>query len=186
MDDGQIVDLFLLRDEAAIEQSAAKYGARLRALAFGIAGDRGTAVECENDAYWSAWNAIPPHEPRSYLYAFLARITRHLALDRCRAGARLKRSAQLCELSVELEQCIPAPDDTPCRAGERELAETLNAFLAALGEEKRRIFVRRYWYCDSIVDIAKRLAVSESKVKTTLHRCRARLRMVLEQEGYEL
>ena len=186
MDDGQIVTLYLQRDEAAIRRTAERYGRRLYALALGITADAQTAEECENDTYLQAWNAIPPHEPRSYLYAFLARITRHLALDRCRAGARLKRSAQLCELSAELEQCIPAPDDTPCRAGERELAETLNAFLAALGEEKRRIFVRRYWYCDSIVDIAKRLAVSESKVKTTLHRCRARLRMVPEQEGYEL
>lgn len=85
MDDTRIVDLYLQRNESAIRESAEKYGARLRFLADGIVCDRQTAEECENDTYLNAWNAIPPHEPRQYLYAFLARITRHLALNACRS-----------------------------------------------------------------------------------------------------
>ena len=107
--------LYLARDESAIAQTAEKYGGRLRALAMGIVADRRTAEECENDTYLEAWRSIPPHEPRSCLYAFLARITRHISLDRCRRRTALKRNALFVELSTELEQCIPAPDDTECR-----------------------------------------------------------------------
>lgn len=186
MDDDKIIALYLLRSEAAIEQTAEKYGPRLRTLSYRIVGDGQAAEECENDTYLQAWAAIPPHEPRGYLFAFLARITRHLSLNRCRDRSRQKRSASLCELSAELEQCIPAPDDTRCRVEDIVLRDTLNAFLSGLGEEKRNIFVRRYWFFDPVSDISKRFAVSESKVKATLFRCRERLRKLLETEGYTI
>ncbi len=108
MDDDQIVELYLTRDEDAIRKTAEKYGNRLRALSFGIVQDEQTAEECENDTYMKAWDAIPPNEPKDYLYAFLARIARHISLNCCRDRNRLKRSAFVCELSTELEQCIPA------------------------------------------------------------------------------
>lgn len=186
LDDNRIVELYLLRDETAISQTNEKYGSRLRSLAYGIVEDMQTAEECENDTYMEAWNSIPPHEPRSYLYAFLARITRHISLNCCRDRSRLKRSAYICQLSTELEQCLPAPDDTACRVDDTVLTEILNAFLGALSEEKRNIFLRRYWYLDSIAAIAKRFSLSESKVKTTLFRCRNLLREHLEKEGYPL
>lgn len=186
MDDSKIVELYLLREETAIKQTAEKYGSRLRSLAFGIVNDRQTAEECENDTYMEAWNAIPPHEPSGYLYAFLARITRHIALNCCRNRSRLKRSAFLCELSAEMEQCIPAPDDTVCRMDDMALSDAINGFLRKLDMEKRNIFVRRYWYLDSVADISKRFALSERKVKTTLFRCRSGLRKHLEKEGYTL
>ena len=186
MDDNQIVELYLQRDERAIRESAEKFGSRLRALAYGITEDPQTAEECENDSYLQAWNAIPPHEPRTYLYAFLARITRHLALNCCRDRARLKRSAEICTLSDELEQCLPAPDDTAYRMDDMELGRIINAFLAGLDGEKRNVFIRRYWYLDSVADISRRFALSESKVKTLLFRCRKQLRKYLEQEGYHL
>ena len=184
MDDDKIIALYLLRSEAAIRQTAEKYGCRLRALSYRIVSDGQTAEECENDTYLQAWSAIPPHEPRGYLFAFLARITRHLSLNRCRDRGRQRRSACICELSAELEQCIPAPDDARCRVEDIVLRDTLNAFLRGLDEEKRNIFVRRYWYCDSVAEISKRFAISESKVKTTLFRCRNRLREYLNKEGY--
>ena len=186
LDDNRIVELYLLRDEAAIKQTSEKYGSRLRSLAYGIVSDRQTAEECENDTYMEAWNTIPPHEPREYLYAFLARITRHISLNFCRDRSRLKRSAFICELSTEMEQCIPAPDDIQCRIEDMALGEALNGFLFTLDEEKRNIFVRRYWYMDSVADISGRFSLSESKVKTTLFRCRNQLREHLEKEGYTL
>lgn len=186
MEDNIIVELYLLRDQAAVRQTAEKYGSRLRSLAYGIVKDTQTAEECENDTYMQAWNAIPPHEPRSYLYAFLARITRHISLNCCRNRSRLKRSAFICQLSTEMEQCIPAPDDVECRIDDMALSESINGFLAALHQEKRNIFIRRYWYLDSIADISKRFALSESKVKTTLFRCRNQLREHLEREGYTI
>lgn len=185
MDDNRIVELYLLRDETAIRQTTEKYGSRLRSLAYGIVNDRQTAEECENDTYMEAWDTIPPHEPK-YLYAFLARITRHISLNCCRDRSRLKRSAFICELSAELEQCIPVPDDVECRIDDMALSEILNGFLGELDAEKRNIFIRRYWYLDSIADISERFAITESKVKTTLCRCRSRLREHLEKGGYTL
>ncbi len=186
MEDERIVELFLARDEAAISQAAEKYGKRLRSLSYGIVSDMQTAEECENDTYLEAWNAIPPHEPRTYLYAFLARITRHISLNCCRDRHRLKRDAQICELSAEMEQCIPHPNDAECLMDEILLGDAINKFLGVLDEQKRNIFVRRYWYLDSIADIAKGFGLSEAKVKITLFRCRNRLRDFLEKEGYNV
>lgn len=186
MDDNRIIELYLLRDEMAITQTTEKYGRRLRSFAYRIVRDLQTAEECENDTYMEAWRTIPPHEPRSYFYAFLARITRHISLNHCRDRRRLKRSAFICELSTEMEQCIPAPDDMECRIDDMVLSEVINGFLSKLDEEKRNIFVRRYWYLDSVADISKRFALSESKVKTTLYRCRNGLREYLEKAGYSL
>lgn len=186
MDDNKIVELYLRRDETAIRQTSEKFGTRLRSLAYGIVGDLPTAEECENDTYMEAWNRIPPHEPGSYLYAFLARITRHISLNCCRSRRRLKRSVFICELSTEMEQCIPAPDDVECRINDMILGEAINGFLRTLNIEKRNIFLRRYWYLDSITAISKRFALSESKVKTVLFRCRNQFREYLEREGFIL
>lgn len=184
MEDNIIVELYLNRDETAINQTRDKYGARLRSLAFNIVKDVHTTEECENDTYMQAWASIPPHEPRHYLYAFLARIIRHISLNRCRDCSRLKRSAFICELSTELEQCIPAPNDVDRLIDDIAFGEVINNFLAEIGEEKRNIFLRRYWYFDSIADISKRFGISKSKVKTTLFRIRNGLREHLEKEGY--
>ncbi len=140
MDDSSIVELYLCRNEDAVRQSAEKYGSRLRKLSYGIVCDHATVEECENDTYLQAWNAIPPHEPKTYLYAFLARITRHLSLNACRSRGRLKRSAFLCELSDELEACIAAPDDAACRMTDEDLRDILNAFLSSLPEKSGMYF----------------------------------------------
>lgn len=186
MDDSAIVDLYLTRDESAIDETGAKYGSRLRSLSYGIVGETQTAEECENDMYMEAWESIPPHEPRDYLYAFLARIIRHISLNRCRDRSRLKRSAVICELGEELEECIGAPSDAECRLDDIVLRDAINAYLASLDEEKRVIFVRRYFYTDTVAEISARLSLSESKVKTVLYRCRIKLREQLENEGWIL
>lgn len=186
MDDEKIVELYLKRNEEAIGRTSEKFGKRLQKLSFGITEDFETAEECENDTYLEAWNSIPPHEPKSYLYAFLARITRHLSIDRCRERERLKRKAFLCELSAEMEECIPSPDDMDCKIDDMVFAEAINRFLRNLSEEKRNIFIRRYWYLDSVFEISKQFSLSESNVKTTLFRLRKNLKEYLEKEGFEI
>ncbi len=186
MDDEKIVALFWARDESAIHHVSEKYGRRLRALSYGIVKDVQTSEECENDTYVEAWNSIPPNEPKDYLYAFLARIIRHISLNCCRSRNSLRRRAHICTLSAELEQCIPVPDDCACRIDDMAFREAINGFLGTLSREKRDMFLRRYWYLDSIADIARRFGLSESKVKTTLFRCRNHLREYLEKEGYVL
>ena len=186
LEDSRIIELYQNRDEDAIGQTAAKYGTRLKHIADTITRDSLTAEECENDTYMQAWNSIPPHNPAEYLFAYLACIIRHLAIDVCRTQSRLKRSAVITELSAEMEECIPAPDDTAGRMEYRELGEAVSRYLHTLSEEKQIIFVRRYWYLDSVDAIAKRLGVGQSKVKMTLLRCRNGLRDYLEKEGFDL
>ena len=149
MDDGKIVDLYLSRDEAAIRQTAEKYSSPLRRIAYNIVRDVQTAEECESDTYLKAWNSIPPHEPRDFLFAFLARITRHCALDFCRKRSRLKRAAFLCELSAEMEQCIPhtgpKPEDVVEQMAAEELGQVINGFLRKLPQQQWSVFLQRYW-----------------------------------------
>lgn len=186
MDDSRIVDLYLARDESAITASAAKYGTRLRTLARSIVEDDRTAEECENDTYLAAWRAIPPHEPRSYLWAFLARLTRHAALDSVRAHRAAKRAGEVIELGEELAACLPAPDSVEQALDNAALAEAISAFLRGLTTTERTLFVRRYWHLDPIEALAVRYGMSESRVKSMLHRLRGRLRAHLEKEGFLL
>ena len=186
MEDAEIVDLYLARDERALTETAARYGPRLRGLAGRILEDGAAAEECENDTYLEAWNSIPPHEPRGYLCAYLMRITRHLAIDRCRAQSRQKRACRLEALTEELADCLPSSEDVEGHLDAKQLGEAINAFLRALPEEKRNVFLRRYWYCDPVSEIARRFGYGESKVKTMLHRTRNELREHLEKEGFSL
>ena len=186
MDDGSIVELYLARDESAIARTSEKYGAALRTLANRILDDEPASEECENDTYLETWNRIPPHEPRDYLFPFLGRIARHLAIDRCRRRDARKRSAVLCELTQELEQCLPAKENVEAEVNASELAAVIRRFLSGCTAEQRGIFLRRYWYFDTIPAVAARFGFTESKVKVTLHRLRERLRAVLEEEGWTI
>ncbi|MBR6709754.1 MAG: RNA polymerase sigma factor [Clostridia bacterium] len=186
MNDNNIIALYLSRDETAIVETAVKYGIRLQNIAYGITQDRQSAEECENDTYMKAWETIPPQNPAGYLYAYLARIIRHISIDACRTRSRLKRSAVITELTTEMEECIPAPDDTAGRLEYREMGEIISRYLRTLSDEKQIIFIRRYWYLDSVEAIAQRLGVGQSKVKMTLLRCRNELKEHLEKEGYHL
>lgn len=186
MEDEKIVQLYLDRDEAAIQNTAVKYGARLRSLSFGITSDEQTAEECENDTYLKAWNQIPPSEPKTYFYAFLARITRFISIDRCRERASLKRSSYIVELTEELEMCLPATGDAEELLDAKLLGETINRFLLTLPDEKQVIFMRRYFFLDTVSQISDRLSISESKVKVTLFRVRSDLRNFLIKGGYTL
>lgn len=133
-----------------------------------------------------AWNSIPPHEPRDYFFPFLAKITRFIALDRVKESTRQKRSAEFVELSQEIEGLIPTHDTTAAAVDGELLSLTINNFLRSISEEKRNIFLRRYWYMDSVSDVAKRFGISEGKAKTILFRVRNELKKHLEKEGYYL
>ncbi len=186
MEDSRIIDLFLKRDAAALTCTSEKYGGRLRNASKRITGDFGTAEECENDTYLRAWEAIPPHEPRDYFFAFLLRIIRALSIDAVRANQRLKRSAELLSLTEELEECILSPQNTEGEIEARLLGESISRFLKTIPEERRRIFIRRYFYLDTVAEIGERLSISESKVKSALFRTRKELGKWLKKEGYEV
>lgn len=186
MDDPKIVELYLARDESAISETAAKYGPRLRQIAGRILGDPSAAEECENETYLRAWELIPPHEPRTYLFAFLGRIARHIAIDEYRKAAGKKRQGLVCELTAEMAQCLPSGARAEDGAEADELRRSINSFLTTCTRQQRGIFVRRYWYFDTISEISRRYGFSQSKVKTTLFRLREGLRSHLEKEGYTI
>lgn len=186
MEDTKIVELYLKRNERAIEETSVKYGSRLKKIAYNIVGSSADADECENDMYLSAWNLIPPHEPNSYLFVFLAKIIRNLSLNCCKRQRAQKRSSIFVELTTELQECIPGPSNTECIVTDKEFGEIISEFLRDISMEARNVFLRRYWYGDSINDISQDFGMSESKVKSMLFRTRNKMRSYLEKEGYNL
>ena len=141
MDDDEIVELFLKKDESAIIHTAEKYGCRLRSISQRITADILTAEECENDTYLEAWNRIPPNEPRTYLIAFLSKIIRNISINKCIEKNRLKRRAYIVELSSEMEQCIPAVNDVESYVDGVEIGRVISTFLRKQPKEKRIIFM---------------------------------------------
>lgn len=186
MEDEKIIQLFFDRSEDAIHKTAEKYGSRLRAISQGITSDNETAKECENDTYMEAWNRIPPSNPKDYYFSFLARIIRCLSIDRCRKNTSLKRSGIVAELNEELENCIPSVSDVSDDIEAKLLWESISKFLFTLPDEKQVMFMRRYFYLDSISEIARRMSISESKVKTSLFRLRNDLKEYLIKGGYTI
>lgn len=186
MNDEEIVELYIKRDENAIRQTQRKFGKRIINISKNITGSELTAEEVENDTYLRAWENIPPAEPRTYLFAFLARIARNLSISICRERSALKRNAMLVELSDEMEECIPSSVNVEADAEGNMLLELINKFLFSKSEDKRNIFMRRYWYLDSVGEIAKRFGISESNVKTSLFRMRTELREFLEAQGIQI
>lgn len=177
MTDQQIIELYWKRDDDAIRQTDAVYGGKLLSLSDRILRCREDAQECVSDTYLRAWNAIPPTRP-ARLYAFLAKLCRNCSLNRLEWNNAAKRGAEVVRLTRELEECLPAREPN-----DGELTEALNRFLEEQPRESRLIFLRRYWYLDSVADIARRYSISQSKVKTRLHRTRKKLKEFLEGEG---
>lgn len=184
MNDEQIVEMYLQRDEAAIGQTQIKYGTRLRNISRRITNDQCTAEEVENDTYLKTWDSIPPNKPYTAFFSYLAKITRNLSLSVVRSQNALKRSAIVVELSVELEQCVPDKARTEEEFDRKILSAKISAFLDKKSERKRSIFIRRYWFLDSVESIAERFGMSENNVNVTLFRLRNELREYLEKEGY--
>ena len=184
MDDDKIIELYLSRNESAIRETQEKYGSRLRQTAYRILEDHGAAEECENDTYLEAWNCIPPHEPRGYFFEFLIRIIKHAAIDACRRNNRLKRKADFCELTKEMEECLPGEGGMDRKMEAQELGEIITDFLRSYPEEQCSIFLRRYWYYDTVPEISRRFGCTQGKVKSILFRMREALKKRLEREGY--
>lgn len=181
MDDAKIIALFWERNEQAVKETDSAYGGRLYSLAHRILGNREDAEESVSDTYMETWNAIPPKKP-TYFYAFLAAICRNLSLDRLDWRMAAKRNAEIIALTQEMENCIPDRRQES-EFDRRELRRVLEGFLDTLSKENRLIFLRRYLYADTVAEIAARYSISESKVKTQLHRTRKKLLTVLSKEG---
>lgn len=186
MDDRMILALYNRRDEQAIAETSRKYGEYCFTVANRILADEQDSEECINDTWLRAWNAIPPATPHC-LRLFLAKITRNLAFDRYKAANRQKRGGG--ELTVALEElgeCLPDGCAVETQAEEKELMQSVNRFLRSLSERDCNLFVRRYFYAESVQEIALRFGLKEGNVQKILSRTRVKLREYLESEGYAI
>ena len=186
MEDSRIIALYWQRDESVLEITRRRYGAYCREIAWQILNSREDAAECENDTYLRAWQRMPPDRP-TRLRAYLGAITRRLALDRWRARHAHKRGGGEVALSLEeLGECVGTARSAAEEAEGAALSAMLSDFMRALPADVCDVFLRRYWYLDSVEQIARRYGYSRSKVKMMLKRTRDQLRACLEKEGFDL
>ena len=184
MEDSQIVALYFDRNEAAIDQKEKKYGRYLVKIAFNILADREDSQESVNDTYLAAWNSIPPNRPQ-ILSTYLGKLTRRISIDLLRKRTAQKRGPGEYALSLdELDSCITGGDTTQQAVECQQLAQAIESYLRALGQEARNVFIARYYFLDPIKKIAGYCHITESKVKILLHRTRQGLREHLQKEGF--
>lgn len=184
MDDALIVSLYWQRDETAIRRTEDKYENYLTKIAYNILNDFEDSRESVNDTYLRAWNSMPTHRP-AVLSTYLGKITRALAIDIYRKRNSKKRAGSAYALSLsELDECIPGGRDTAQPIELKELGKVISRFLRALPEEARTVFVRKYYFMDSIHEIAAGCRMSEAKTKSMLHRTRKKLKVFLTKEGF--
>lgn len=186
MDDLKIIDLLLNRDESALNVLSEKYGSYCMKISCNILSNSSDSEENVNDTYMQVWNSIPPQTPKN-LMAFIGRLSRNLALNKLKAKNAEKRNPTGGFLSLsELDECTPAQLSVENEADTKNLSRHISKFLYTQKEDARNVFVRRYFYCDSIEDISDRFSFSPSKVKSMLMRTRDKLKAYLQKEGYSI
>ena len=186
MDDAKIVQLYWDRNEQAILATADKYGNYCASIAKNILGNHEDAEECVNDTYLNAWNSMPPHRP-SILSTFLGKIVRNLSIKRYKHNTADKRGGgQATVVLDEIAEFVSDADSVEQESDRKELVTAIDSFLDRLPADKRNIFICRYWYFDSISDIANRFRMTENNVSVTLNRLRLKLHNYLLERGFEL
>ena len=183
MNDKQIIDLYFSRSEQSIKETKIKYSSFCRKIAYNILSNNEDTDECENDTYLKIWNSIPPNRPEN-LAGYLAKIVRNLALNCYEKKHAAKRGGGQVEMSYdELSECMAGKGRVDENLEKNELSCIISKFLKQKGEQKRTIFIQRYFYFAEISDIADRMGMKESSVRSALSRMRKELKNYLEQEG---
>ena len=182
--DEQIVRLYFERDERAIDETKKRYSSYCRRIAAGLLRDKRDVEECENDVYLAAWKSIPPNRPKD-LAGYLCKLTRRAAIDRVKSAKRRKRGG-LCEALEEFEETLPSGESVEDAFESRELQRGISDFLRALPARERSMFLRRYWFGDSIAELCRTFACGKSDAKMKLLRTREKLKAYLRKEGFDV
>lgn len=184
MEDTKIIELFFSRSEEAITETASKYGKLCFSISGNILGNNEDSEECVNDTYLALWNCIPPQRP-SNLMAFISKIVRNLSLKKLDYNLAKKRDSSITHSLSELEEILPDKAISN-KFSDEEIGRILSNFLKNEKADSRNVFIRKYWYFDSVEDISKRYKFSESKVKSMLFHTRNRLKKYLIKEGIRI
>lgn len=184
MDDRNIIELHCERNENAIKETDKKYGKLCFRIAYHILNNRSDSEECVNDTYLSVWKLIPPARPQNFM-AFLCKITRNISLKRFRFNHAAKRNERMVISFSELESILPARSYPP-ELEDEYLGGLITDFLRSEKEDARNVFIRKYYFFDTVEEIAERYSFTESKVKSMLSRTRNRMRDFLIQKGVRL
>lgn len=187
MDDLQIIELYWLRDEAAISESGAKYGGMLKRISLNILSNHEDSEECVNDTYEKAWNTMPPHQPNC-LSAFLGRITRNLSINRWHENHAKKRGgvAGADVLLSELSDCVPSSLTIEAEIDVNMVTEVIVRWLSSLPQNDRILFLRRYWFGDTLNVLAEESLTTPAKLAGRIYRLRRKLKETLEKEEISL
>lgn len=180
MTEEKLVELFWARDEAAVAQAQAQYGAWAGTIASRLLDSPEDAEECVNTCWFKVWNAIPPARP-VHFKGWLGAVVRNEALAMLKKRERLPKQVE--EAALELAAVVGETDPVAARAESAELGRAISEFLRAQRREVRVAFLRRYWYADSVEEVARRMGWGLSKTKSVLFRTRRKLRNYLEKEG---
>ena len=183
MEDSEIVALYWKRDDKAISESDAKYGPNCRTIARRILHNKEDVEECVNDTWLGAWHAMPPHRPDKLKF-FLGKITRNLSFNKMNAKTAVKRGkGELPVVLDELYDCVPGPNTVEDEIEVRELERQINQFLHSLPARSCNVFLRRYWFVETIAEISERYDMTPANIKVILSRTRGKLRDYLGKEG---
>jgi len=186
MKDNDIIEAYWQRNEAAIAMSSDKYGSYCRSIAYNILEDLSDTEECVNDTWLGAWNSMPPHRP-DILRTFFGKLTRNLSFNRYRLRTAKKRGSGETALALsELGECVPSRNNIETETENAIITAAIEDFLRSEKPRSRSVFVRRYWYVQSVKTIAHDLSMSEAGVSSLLFRMRAKLKLHLEKEGITL
>ena len=185
MEDDKIIELFYERSEQAITELSDKYGAICNKIADNILNNRQDAEECVNDAYLAVWNTVPPQKPDP-LISYVCRIVRNLAVKKYHENTAVKRNSFYDVSLEEIEECLSVEASQEGELEAKEVSEMINRFLAGLDKKSRIIFIRRYWYSDSIEEIAERFDIGGHYISVRLSRIRKALKKYLKKEGVNL
>lgn len=181
MTDEELIELFFSRSEDAVETLREQYGAYCRTIAGHLLSDGRDVEECLSDCWLAVWNAVPPVRP-AHFKGWLGAIVRNRALAIGRQNRR--RPETVDEAALELASCLPAGEDAHAAAEAEELGQAVSAFLRRQKKDVQIVFLRRYWYADSVEEAARRMGWSVSKAKSVLFRTRNKLKTYLSQEGF--
>ena len=181
MKDSEIVALYLSRSESALTESRNHYGRLIQHIIRNIIRNPEDAEECENDTYLSAWQSIPPNQPKS-LKAYLAVIARNTA---CRKWEYLNAEKRNPEMQISLDELGDSiADDSGQEFSDDALKEVINQFLGTLKKDQRKVFLLKYWQYCSVQEISQKTGFSKSKVESMLFRTRNKLRKYLQERGF--